>query len=154
MNKIQFFNALYDRKEGMYGNQMVLVIIPIPQFTNKRKLNIRLWIIMTTSICLRLLINSHVWSTIRWWNITNHDKLKIQFVHARLCLLIFHLQIWDTQNKWKGPHDRKEIISIVKEVMANEASKERPRMQQKVNKTKKYRDNKDDTNETEGFEMK
>ena len=62
---------------------------------------------------------------------TKPDKLKPQLVHAGLCPPIFHPEIWDTQIKRKLPHDIKESISIEKEVMEKEASKERPIIWQK-----------------------
>ena len=76
------------------------------------------------------------------------DTLKIQVVQAGSCLPIFNLEIWDTQNKRKSPHDRKESVSIVKGVMESEASKERLRTQIKVEKAKKYIDNREKINAT------
>ena len=53
-----------------------------------------------------------------------YDKpniLKLQVINSGSCLPIFHLDIWDTQNRWKKTHDRKESVFIVKEVIEKEA---------------------------------
>ena len=51
---------------------------------------------------------------------TKPDTLKLQVTRVLCCLSIFHMGIWDTQNKLKSPQDRKESVYIVKEAMAKE----------------------------------
>ena len=101
-------------------------------------LNFEQWIIMTSYILLRLLINSNVWSTRRRWvNMENPNMFKLQFINAGSCLPIFYPDIWDTHNKRKSPHDRKESVYIVEEVTESEASKELPMMWLKYYKAKR-----------------
>ena len=44
------------------------------------------------------------------------------------------MEVWSTK---KSPHERKDKLSFVEELMENEASKELPGMQKKVGKAKK-----------------
>ena len=83
---------------------------------------------------------------------TKSGTLKIQVVQAGLYLPILHPEIWDTQNKLKSPHDIKESVYIVGDVMAKEANEGQPSMQQKVDEAKKSRETRDNISTTEGFE--
>ena len=69
------------------GNRRVSTSIPISQFTNEKILyfyNFKLWIIMTLSLPLHLLINSHIIYTRRLWeNITKTVTLKMQVIHSK-----------------------------------------------------------------------
>ena len=65
------------------------------------------------------------------------DILKLRVINAGSCLPICHLVIWDIQNKWKSRHDIKESVFIVEEVMTEEVSEKRPRMQLKDDEAKK-----------------
>ena len=112
-------------KEWKYVNLMVLVIIFPLHYLPTRKHN-RFYkfdqriIRIASSLLLCLLVSSHVWYTRRQWgNMIKPNMLKLQVINAGSCPPICHLDIWDTQNKWKLPHDIKESVFIVKEVMSN-----------------------------------
>ena len=55
-----------------------------------------------------------------------------------------HPEILCAQNKWIPPHDRKQSIYVVKELITKEARNERPSMRRKAYETNKWRDTSDE----------
>ena len=63
-------------KERKYENQIVSAIITIPQFTNEKKLwiyNFRLWIIMTSTLILCLLLSKRRNDALNFWGFVRDE---------------------------------------------------------------------------------